>query len=358
MTQTLSQQPRQADLIAYEGPSVAGVAPSVTSQIPYPTNAPQNCSWVVVANSSPYTVLVQQGQVLGQVAAFTSDLFPVTSGAPLNVTPQPTAGSVAAGSDTTVYSTWYLQKPPGSYPAALGSGATNIQVSDLLLSVPTTTLTPTQAIILPGPLLPPLNVAAFASTRMELLETGGLGPLQFVVQWLVPGGVNLFRQIGVMGGGQFAGILPNLSDQMRFIVTNNDPVNANVLGIEAYGTTQLGGLVVDPSGDGILVSDTTTLLNGGTRTLKCGPFPGPVNLVVTSTVATGGLGWKAVLTADGRSDNTFSFPLWSTPLPAGVQVVTAQLLLPSVPVQLVITNALGVTATFATSIIADTYRVG
>lgn len=115
----------------------------VVALVPYPANipgagpVPPVLRWVVLLNSSAFTLVVQQGMTLTQIAAFTSDKVQVAElqgGTPITVLPVAGLGTPQTGIDSTVYATWYEDEPPGQYPAAIGSGTTpNSQSTQLVL---------------------------------------------------------------------------------------------------------------------------------------------------------------------------------------------------------------------------------
>jgi hypothetical protein len=109
--------------------------------IPLPTlprgPVPWRTPWIVILNSSPFTLLVSTGSLTTQIAAFTSDkVFVYAQGTPITVLPQPAIGAISPGTDSTVYATWYAEEPPGTYPAALGSGQVPITLSNLYGTIP------------------------------------------------------------------------------------------------------------------------------------------------------------------------------------------------------------------------------
>lgn len=348
-----------ADLIGFAGGVATDVAPGVTTEIAYPVGAPQQIEWVVVTNSSPYTINVAQGQLLGLVAAFTADRFPVRSGQPLNITPQPTAGVVAAGSDTSVYTTWYYQQPPGAYPSAVGSGATNIQVSDLVLnaqgSLPNGGGTFTSAIA---------SVAGFAASRVLVQETGGGGAAGLVcsVIWTARtnGSTFALRQIVVPGNGQCGIVLPNFTDLVHVFLTNNDPTHTANYAVEIEATTQFGAAVADPdSGTGVIAAGTANVASGATRTISgLGPCPGPAQLVVSSD-QTGGFGFSAQLSSDRLGDGTYADPIaWFNKVGSSVAFISQPVILPCTPIKLVLTNGAAVAANLTWGLVADSFRAG
>ena len=100
--------------------------------IPFPVQATAQLNYIEVINSSPYTLQLSQGQVLGQVPAFTAQVFRLTSvGGPVSWTTLVPSGIVVPGQDATLYITWSDQEPYGTWPASVGSSAVAFSGADL-----------------------------------------------------------------------------------------------------------------------------------------------------------------------------------------------------------------------------------
>lgn len=155
---------------AYPVAPVTGLNPSAANPsvaIPYPGTAAAGAGSVlprqtvpvvmthcILANSSPYTIIVTQGGNLTQIPAFTADDVIVLEGgqgAPIMVTPLATGATVASGVDTSIYATWYDGDPPGVYPAVIGSGSTPLTQQTNILTLPINVATGTinQAVMVP-----------------------------------------------------------------------------------------------------------------------------------------------------------------------------------------------------------------
>lgn len=146
--------------------SPATLAAGVRSTIAYPLGV--TAQWAVVNNSSPFTIQVAQGQFLGQVAAFTVDVFPVRGATALTILPVAGVGNVPLGTDSTAYVTWFEYLPTGSFPAAIGSGSTPISQATTLRGNATVTMTG-------GVTLSDFTVPSWAQTIAIRIDDNGLG---------------------------------------------------------------------------------------------------------------------------------------------------------------------------------------
>jgi LysM repeat protein len=116
---------------------------NLLSAIPYPPvptsgSVPQPYPYVVIVNSSPFSLAVAQGGTLTQIAAYTQDVVKIPNPdplAPVTILPTPGAANIAPGVDHTVYATWYPSDPGGQYPAAIGAGTIPIGTSSILATV-------------------------------------------------------------------------------------------------------------------------------------------------------------------------------------------------------------------------------
>lgn len=138
---------------------------------------------MVLLNSSPFTLVVSTGSTTTQIAAFTSDkVYVYSSGPPLpvTVTPQLGAGTPGLGQDSTVYATWYHDEPPGTYPAALGSGAVAfapVTVTDDIQSLVNVTVPANGSVDIANFLTAPFSGVAVEVT------SNSIGPVVLLLQW-------------------------------------------------------------------------------------------------------------------------------------------------------------------------------
>ena len=132
---------------------------------------PADLRWVVITNSSPYTLLLSHGSVLSELAAFTADKFVVDQGldaVPITLLPQPpqTSGGVGAAilalQDQHAYAVWYEDDPGGIYPAAIGAGDINFIPNSQLFNNPTVGNGNTS--------VGPLDVSGFTSITLAFLD--------------------------------------------------------------------------------------------------------------------------------------------------------------------------------------------
>lgn len=119
---------------------ILGILPGVLVSIPPPRTpsgpTPIPYSFLVIVNSSPYALLVSQGGVLTQIAAFTQDLVQVpNSDQAVTILPQVGSETLAPGVDASIYGTWYPNDPGGEYPAAIGAGDIPIGTNATLTTV-------------------------------------------------------------------------------------------------------------------------------------------------------------------------------------------------------------------------------
>lgn len=223
MTQTL---PPPAPAQGIAAPPVILTA-GVLATIPLPVlprggPVPWRTPWVVMLNSSPYTLLVSSGGTVTQIAAFTSDKVYVQAvGQAPTVLPQAGAGTVSPGTDSTVNATWYAVEPPGTYPAALGSGQVPIaQVTSTVVDVG-------RAVANGGfTSYGPFSTAGFAGLRVNMNNNSAAAVLRFVIFYTDANGNNLGQHsfiVGVPGGaaGIAAVTWPHLGDLFSFNVFNN-----------------------------------------------------------------------------------------------------------------------------------------
>lgn len=105
-------------------------------QVPYPAQASQ-LGFALVANSTSWGLAVDQGGPLGQLPAFTANVYQVRAiGSPIGFTASGSA--LAAGDGISV--TWSDTPPPGSWPSSLTSQAVSVLGSVLTNPPPATPL--------------------------------------------------------------------------------------------------------------------------------------------------------------------------------------------------------------------------
>jgi hypothetical protein len=371
------------------------VFPATPTQIPYPTGTqavgflpglpanqagpvPPALSWAVVENSSPYTLLVSYGAILGWLDAYTSDKFFLPTpnpGVPLTVianTPNPQSAGTLVINDATVYATWYEQDPGGQYPAAIGAGAITIAPNELLVeSIPTTG----------SSLFGPNNVAPFAAIMVAMSDLGGGAPVYFQVEtrFWDPNHVNIITEevTTILAGGTAVRIIPAYTNLVDFEVTV-DGVGASMSfyaqGLLAAGNgwgsflgrfgLGYGGVLFNAQGVAIGAGATATLgqtagANGGVTTPAYG---GPAVLYLTMS----GLPWLLRMDLYDVSGPGYLTTQWSLdsndfPTPAaggttGPQRVAIPLILPWCPVQFRLTNNAAAGGTASAVLVADRSR--
>lgn len=345
------------------GAPVTGLAAGDIVGINYPATpaggspVPTNLPWVILLNSSPFTLLVTSGGVVRQIAAFTADLIFVIpqTAPPLVVLAQSGGQIISPGSDTTIYTTWYEAQPPGQFPAALGSGAINTQISTQLdqVNIPLAGV----GAVIKGP----YNVAGFGAVRATIGETSSNGPVQFLFSWLTGGAFNAPRLIGIEAGGVISVILPNLTDNLQILVSNNTVAHVTAtLTLHAY--TPAFYQFDDESLSGPLLHVTqNAVVNGGTMVGFMGASPGPAKLSCSSSVATAGLGWSVKLDADTQGDNSYSTNLYQNAKVSTDQqnkYINDDLMLVAVPMRLTVSNGNGANTNFTATIVTDSFRAG
>jgi len=179
------------------------VTVGVIETVPFPRAAnggplPYVFPWVVLLNASPYTIVVSSGATTTQIAAFNSDKVYIYPGGGLQLTfvAVAGAGSPNPGSDSTVYSTFYHDEPPGQYPAYIGPGA-SIAFSEVAAVVPSATPIASGGTLLLGP----FRTEGFAGLSILVDSTV---PLLVTISWSDSGGTLLTgeRQMVVAANGR------------------------------------------------------------------------------------------------------------------------------------------------------------
>lgn len=356
------------------------IALGATSTIPYPDNistgpVPPVLPWVVILNSSPYTLRVKQGADLRPIAAFTSDLVQVMQlGQPqgVEITPDPGAGIIAPGSDSTAYATWYSEKPPGSWPASTGAGAaqflfgTNIVFSDGLAHG-IVNGTPS---VFPGT---PAPCANFGAARVIVDNVGNvaLGPATCTLRWYDQlGNVILQRKFVVPGSsisGQAGFVTPHVGEAFDLVIEalgsaacivtvaifqQSSPLAAWLIDPGAFGPT-----FTPPTTPGLLVEGTASVVNGATTTLaeSTNVFAGPGAIYVDGQAAAAALGYSTTLEAQNPDASWSPIGKWGFGKTQN-GLLNEQVMLPPAPLRVRATNASGGTHDFATTVIPDAWR--
>jgi hypothetical protein len=342
------------------------LAAGVISTVPFPTlptggPIPWRTPWVVILNSSPFTLLVTSGGQTTQIAAFTSDkVFVISQGNTMPLTVLPLAGAALpiGGQDTTIYATWYAQEPPGTYPAALGSGAA-------LLAQQTTIVPFTGATLTPGNNsgFGPFSTLGFGGCTINIIETLGNGPLTLQITWADAVNTTVQqRTVIVAAGGSAQFSVPHFGANVAFSIRNNNAaVNVNynfeviftAIALAAwnvpYNTTQnfvQGQLlqfinVVTPGNS----SSASSLIT----------YAGPATMYVNLN---GAAQWSLQLLTclqTGAYNNVQTWATGTIPNIGG----SVPLTLGASPVRFTVTNPMvGANLTATVTIIADDWRVG
>jgi hypothetical protein len=263
---------------------------STLATIPPPTlpnggPVPWRTPWVVILNSSAFTLVVSSGGgTVTQIAAFTSDkvFVQATGGAPVTVLPTPGSGTPALGQDSTAYATWYADEPPGQYPAALGSGAANFLLTSTIIPLQNLNTPAGGAVTTFGP----FSTAGFGGLSL-FVHTNGAGtqPIEVDVDWMESTGTTVVASrrfiLPVQAAGQIGQLmvsLANLGPQVRVHVGTLSL--ANPYQILATLTTQAVEVFSGLTGFGNLIGDGVLLyaLNN-VQVLSQSVYAGPASLV-------------------------------------------------------------------------------
>jgi hypothetical protein len=346
----------------------AAVAVGVLTTIPIPRTAaggpqptPYTFPWVVLLNASPYTIVVSSGATVTQIAAFNSDKVYIYPGGGPQVTfvAVAGAGSPAPGTDSTVYSTFYHDEPPGTYPAFIGPGAP--------LAFNAAPFAPQIGVLLnAGAFTRFPTVGGFSSTGFAGLScrfsnaTTSTGPLSVTVQWTDSAGNILSqRNIVVMVGITTAGVasftIPHEGPLFNITVTNQ---GAGALTYSAIVTqTTVASASWNANGFAGLVPLTSVSCPGGGVTTTIGlsnsVYAGPTLLVV-NPVATA---WELIVQQqDGLGGWSIAPGIW---FPGG-QITNFGAVVPIMllanPVRLQFINNDAGAKTPQCSMFADDYR--
>lgn len=341
---------------------------SVQGTGPMPT--PPSLRYVVLTNSSPFTLLVSHGYILGELAAFTSDVFDLWQGGyptagdstPLTVlarSPNISGGAGAAilgQQDTTLYAVWYENDPGDIYPAALGAGEiVTLPLADIFndLTVP------------PGGFsIGPLDMSGWNAISLTFIDQSGLAITSWTIdlQW-----VDQQNAIGPIE--HFALARSNSLMTIRPCYTQRVIININ--GTGPNPGTQTGHLVVtglrNYGGKSFALPNGPVLLDNATANIAAGItapvgvtlniFGGPADLLVR----TGAQPWSVEVDELNETTGLFSRILHnvrsqdlpSSGLANGPVRATLPIILGHKPVQVQFTNSSGGAANFTASIIAS-----
>ena len=260
---------------------------------------PPDFAWVVVVNSTPFTLLVAHGAFLGELAAFTADKYYVELGVgatALTALPQAPVG-VLASQDRTVYATWYEADPGGQYPAAIGAGA--------IAFSPQTVLVPQETVNGPGTTqFGPFSVADAQSIEITFNDVGlGATAWQIQMVWQNSGGILAYTDNTVVGPNGLATYArPTIADEVTVFVSGVGGVGmAGILTVNKL-LTPLNGFVTPVNA--ILGQVTGQSIGAGATTtvLTMNPFAGRATFYASMPSNT--TGWQLLIAS---MDNTGAF---------------------------------------------------
>lgn len=378
------------------------LTPGVSGQVPYPSSSSTQLSYVEVVNSSPYAVIITQGGVvLGQVPAFTAQVFPLAiTGQPLGYTALVPGGLVIPGQDTTLYLTWCDSPPYGQWPASVGSSAIPFSSAVITFANPDGLIAgkPTSNYLtdasgtggLPSAWLSTLGFAGLFVKTNGL--QGGVGgnpnnPYRVVVQWATDAlGANLIatREF-IVSAGVVSGLNPSLyaigtfgtphfGNYVRFfvvgpasgvgvLVTAEHRVSALSVWLPPDAANpsapptplqQLGGLVTPQF--------NVAIANGATLILKSlYPFEGPTNLHVRFVGAgTAGQYTVALYSTDEEGTTIAELGVWQNLTDqqfSASNLNVYDLIVPATALSLQITNGSGGAKNHFSSLTPDLSRI-
>lgn len=294
-----------------------GSGATAALQVPAP-NTPQQLRAVRVDNASPYTLNCTTGQPLGLVGAFDSHLFVLPDGAAKYLAIQSIgAPSVpVAGTDATVYVTWYDSVPVGSWPAALGAGSVTASATQLLLDTGHITvvgagLTPFTVTVQPWHLglfiswVPGFGTGVLVNVRGAVPASPTL--LYQPTTLLLPGSPSVWVPIAGAAVTQVTINLaspdgvPNTPGEL-FVVALSAPLITNV--VEAQPPDQQGA--------------GTLCTSNATTTILALPQSGTIYKLKALSARSGTAGTGPnIVTVQGSPNG--SGPIWTASTPAGTQ---------------------------------------
>lgn len=352
------------------------VSSGVLATVPVPTAAssagsqpvPWTRGWVVLLNSSPFTLLVSSGGPVTQIAAFTSDkVYVLTTGTPVTVLPQPGSGTSTPTQDSTVYATWYHDEPPGTYPAALGSGSATFSAIQSLIPFTTGALIAGASQAFPA--AGGSSTLGWGGLSMIARETTNNGPLVVRVTWLdkaVAGNSVGIRTFIVPALGTATVSMPHLGPFVSITVKNNLGV-ANAYQITVSQTTialdqwnvQSGNAI---DGQSMIVPAAGPLVGAGAQVLvgrSLVTYGGPATLHawITSVGVAAGCG-VFIFYTDSTGANVV---LSGMTFPAGGALGTfppaVSLIVPPFPLSLQAFNTTAAGVVINASLVADDWRM-
>ena len=337
----------------------------VLATIAFPTQAggapsPWRTPWLVILNSSPFTLLVTSGGQTTQIAAFTSDkVFAYSAGPQLPVTVLPIASALVptGGQDSTAYATWYAQDPGNTYPAALGSGSANFNSPSLIIPSQVFTVNSgANNTIFNG------STSGFGGVAIAAREISGNGPVRLALQWNDSGGISIHSKLVVIpASGLVNFTLPNFGLTLVIRLANatatNQQVsmNASLMSLPLASFTT-GDTAVGQPVQGLLFQVTGTAVAAGATTVIASSvyvYAGPVSLYLFLPMMT----FDAHLQLQ-RYDGTWSdLNEWDQgSIPSNGK--TLPLVVPANPLRLQVHNATLASATCKASLQADDFRIG
>ena len=340
--------------VVTEGPVTLTAGQSTTVRIP--TSSVQ-LPWVVLSNSSPFTLAIACGAVTGLLAAFTADAYPTNTGADINITPQPSGALIAPGQDSSLFAAFYSEQPPGSYPAALGAGAAGFVTNGFFGQTITGVSTYQTA---------QFDTSGYQGARYAFENFGAAGPVSVELQWTDTNGNLLgekdFILPGLGGSASFA--YPHLGDVLTINLTAIDGGNLDVLMVAAHHNSD----IAEWSGinwpnppptpynlPGVLAYLNATVPATSTITANAKQsFAGPATLHTSSG---GAATWSVrVMVTDDTNTLRRLYGFGNGDTPGSNLLYPVHV--PPLPVQLSITNSDSVARNMVAMLVPDDWRVG
>lgn len=337
-----------------------------SGQVPYPTQSSAQLGYVLAVNSSPFAVIITQGgRVLGQVPAFTAQVFPLAiTGQPIGYSALAPAGIIVPGQDTTLYLTWSDAAPYGQWPASIGSSAVPFAAN----------LVGSFQVRLPLPITTPIfstlgyGAGVFTLEGVVGIQTGG--PYQVDIQWYADaaGGTPLGGRtiyVGSSGGGLgtttrgMAVAFPHEGDYCQVTVSGTAGTGGATLTIENRTSPQLWWAVpFGSSGPGLLGPTSVAVGAGLTVTTPRSSFAyeGPAQLLVGWGFNAAAFGdWRVLLTTEDETGTRIRIGDWQAT--AGIQsAVNATIVVPPGILALDLVNGSGAAHTAFYALIPDLSR--
>lgn len=340
------------------------VIAGATVTVPYPANlpigpVPPSLPYMVVLNSSPYTLLVSQGRVIAQVAAFTSDLVQLTqlgqAGVGVDLMAQQGSGLTVPGQDSTAYATWYERKPAGSFPAALGSGAANFTAATPIIDD-----SPNVVVGTPQR-YGPFSTLSAAGVRFSIVaQLGTTVPLLVQLEEPVVAGPTAAGHNFVLPGqsAAFAAFVsPVIGDELTIVLSANAGSDVGVIIAASLVTTPLaafGTPTVFGNTDG-LYQASFAVGGGGTADLltPLGIYAGPASLFLNPG---GAATWTARLQSQSAVGVWTQIGRWTQADLLGASAIRENVTIPPAPIRLQYDNGTGAPTTPVASLTYDYWR--